>query len=196
MADIIRSPDTERENRLPPGQRLTTKFPVLHYGGVPPVDLGKWSLTISGLVRPERKLSYNEFISLPQVKVLSDVHCVTSWSRLNNLWEGVSSRTIRDVTEVLPRARFVMVHAPGGYSANLPVDEFFAVDVLFAHRLDNETLKPEHGYPLRLVVPALYLWKSVKWVERVEFLESDQAGFWESHGYHIHGDPWQEERFS
>ena len=191
----IRSPDMERANRVPPGQSLTEKFPVLHYGGVPKVDVSKWTFRIWGLVEKERKLSYEEFIALPEVKVFSDVHCVTGWSKLDNTWEGVSTQVIKGLVKILSEARFVIVHGAGGFTTNLTFDDFFESDALFAIKHNGEPLTPEHGYPLRLVVPRLYFWKSAKWVEGVEFTVKDRRGFWESRGYHNHGDPWKEERY-
>jgi DMSO/TMAO reductase YedYZ molybdopterin-dependent catalytic subunit len=191
----IRSPDMERANRVPPGQSLTEKFPVLHYGGVPKVDVSKWTFRIWGLVEKERKLSYEEFIALPEVKVFSDVHCVTGWSKLDNTWEGVSTQVIKGLVKILPEAKFVIVHGAGGFTTNLTLDDFFESDVLFAVKHNGGPLTPEHGYPLRLVVPRLYFWKSAKWVEGVEFTAKDRRGFWESRGYHNHGDPWKEERY-
>ncbi|MFQ5835531.1 MAG: sulfite oxidase-like oxidoreductase [bacterium] len=194
--EIIKSPDTKKKDRVPPGQRITEKWPVLHYGKVPNIDTSKWGFTISGMVKKELKISYQEFMSLPRVKVFSDIHCVTGWSMLNNLWEGVSTRVVRKLTHILPEARFVMVHSAGGFTTNLSLSDFFESDVLFAIKHNNELLTPEHGYPIRLVVPRLYFWKSAKWVVGVEFIEEDRKGFWESHGYHNHGDPWKEERYS
>jgi len=193
---IIRSPDTLRKERVPPGQRLTNQWPVLHYGAVPPLDTGKWTLRIFGLVETERTLGYPEFTALPRVSVISDVHCVTGWSRLDNTWEGVGTGELRRLINILPEARFVMVHGAQGFTANLPLEDFFAEDVLFALDYNREPLTAEHGGPVRLVVPRLYFWKSAKWVEGVEFMAKDKAGFWESRGYHIHGDPWKEERYS
>ena len=194
--DIIKSPDTERKDRVPPGQRVTGKWPALHYGNVPDIDISKWTFTISGLVEKERTLGYQEFMSLPRVKVFSDIHCVTGWSKLDNLWEGVSTSLIRQLVLILPEAKFVMVHAAGDFTTNLSLSDFFQPDVLFAVKRNNELLTPEHGSPVRLVVPRLYFWKSAKWVVGVEFMAKDKPGFWESHGYHNHGDPWQEERYS
>jgi len=194
--EVIKSPDTKRKDRIPPGQRLTEKWPTLHYGTVPDTDVSRWTFTISGLVEKERKISYQEFMSLPRVKVFSDVHCVTGWSKLNNLWEGVSTSTIQQLAHILPDAKFVMVHSAGGFTTNLSLSAFFQPDVLFASKHNNDLLTREHGYPLRLVVPQLYFWKSAKWVIGVEFMEQDRPGFWESHGYHNHGDPWKEERYS
>lgn len=175
---------------------MTTKFPVLHYGSVPSIDVSRWTFAISGLVEPQRKLTYDESQKLPRVKVFSDIHCVTSWSKLDNLWEGVSTKVIKDLTRILPEARFVIVHAAPDFTTNLNLDDFFADDVLFTFKHDNEPLTPEHGYPVRLVVPRLYFWKSAKWVTGVEFTAKDSPGFWESRGYHNHGDPWLEERYS
>ena len=193
--DIIKSPDTERAERVPPGQKLTEKWPALHYGSVPKIDIAQWQFNIFGLVEKERKLSYAEFTALPQVQVFSDIHCVTGWSKLDNLWEGISSGQIRELVRILPEAKFVMVHSAGGFSTNLPLDDFFQPDVLFALKYNGEPLTREHGYPLRLVVPRLYFWKSAKWVNGVEFMAEDKRGFWESSGYHNHGDPWKEERY-
>ena len=193
---VIKSPDVERKDRIPPGQRLTGKWPVLHHGSVPGIDISSWTFSISGLVEKELKLSYQEFMSLPRVKVSSDIHCVTSWSKLDNLWEGVSTSVIRELTTILPEAKFVMVYSSGGYTTNLSLSDFFEPDVLLAIKYNNELLTPEHGYPVRLVVPRLYFWKSAKWVTGVEFMTEDRPGFWESHGYHNHGDPWKEERYS
>ena len=195
MKEII-SPDTKRKNRIPPGQRITERWPVLHEGAVPYIDVATWTFTISGLVEKERTLDFTEFAALPQVKVFSDIHCVTGWSKLDNSWEGVSTQAIKDVVDILPEARYVMVHAERGFTTNLPLQDFFAEDVLFAVKHDGEPLTPEHGYPVRLVVPRLYFWKSAKWVTGVEFMEKDKPGFWESYGYHNHGDPWKEERYS
>ncbi|MDH5695194.1 MAG: sulfite oxidase-like oxidoreductase [Dehalococcoidia bacterium] len=193
---VIKSPDTEKKDRIPQGQKLTEKWPALHYGAVPDIDISKWAFTISGLVEKEQKIGHREFISLPRVKVFSDIHCVTGWSKLDNLWEGVSTGEIRQLAHILPEAKFVMVHSAGDFTTNLSLSDFFQPDVLFAIKHNNELLTPEHGYPVRLVVPRLYFWKSAKWVVGVEFMEEDRQGFWESHGYHNHGDPWKEERYS
>ena len=193
---IIASPDTKRESRVPPRQKVVAKWPVLQHGGIPRIDLSKWTFTITGLVAEERGLNFQEFISLDRVKVFSDVHCVTGWSKLDNLWEGPSSRTIAELVPVLSEAKFVIIHAAGGFTTNLTLPDFLEPDVLFALKHDNQELIPEHGYPVRLVVPRLYFWKSAKWVTGVEFVAEDEPGFWESNGYHNHGDPWTEERYS
>lgn len=196
MEDVlIKSPDTKRQNRVPPGQRVTEGFPVLHYGGVPRIDPADWRLRLFGLVERERSLSFSEFTALPLVKVFSDVHCVTGWSRLDNLWEGVQSAGLRDQVKILPEARFAIVHASGNFTTNLSLEDFFQEDVLFAIRHNGRPLTLDHGYPVRLIVPRLYFWKSAKWVTGVEFTSEDRPGFWESHGYHNRGDPWKEERY-
>jgi len=192
---VVKSPDTERKNRIPPGQRLIENWPVLHHGEVQRIDISRWVFTISGLVDKERKLTYEEFKALPQVQVFSDIHCVTGWSRLNNLWEGVSSSSLKGLVQIRLQARFVIVHGAGGFTTNLPLEDFFAEDVLFAFKHDGQPLTREHGGPVRLVVPRLYFWKSAKWATGVEFVAQDRPGFWESVGYHNHGDPWKEERY-
>ena len=135
-------------------------------------------------------------MALPKVKVFSDIHCVTTWSKLNNLWEGVSTSAIKELVEILPEARYVMVHAHKNFTTNLSLDDFFSPDVLLATHHNGNALNSKHGGPVRLVVPRLYFWKSAKWVTRLEFMAEDKRGFWESAGYHNHGDPWKEERYS
>jgi DMSO/TMAO reductase YedYZ molybdopterin-dependent catalytic subunit len=196
-SDVIISPDTLRRNRVPPGQRLTDRWPVLHYGSVPRFDPARWTLRLWGLVAMEKTLTYDDLSALPRVKVFSDIHCVTTWSRLDNLWEGVSTSALRDLAGgLLPEARFVNVQAAGGWTTNLTVDDFFQPDVLLAMAHDGEAIDAPHGGPVRLVVPRLYFWKSAKWVTGVQFTHQDMPGFWESRGYHNHGDPWTEERYS
>ena len=195
MNDIIKSPDTLRQNRIPPGQQATSKWPVLHAGNVPDINISTWKFRIFGLVDKEVEINWGQFSALPRVKVYSDIHCVTGWSKLDNLWEGVSTNTLRDITNIDPRAAYVVIHAAPDFTTNLSLDDFFQPDVLFALKCDSETLTLPHGYPVRLVVPRLYFWKSAKWVTGVEFTVKDKPGFWESHGYHNHGDPWKEERY-
>ncbi|MGZ5521413.1 MAG: sulfite oxidase-like oxidoreductase [Halobacteriota archaeon] len=193
---VVQSPDTGRSDRIPPGQQETDNWPVLHYGAIPQVDITKWSFTISELVETEQKLNFEQFTSLPQVKVFSDIHCVTGWSKLNNYWEGVSAQVIQDLSTALPEAKFVLIHAEKGFTTNLSLNDFLQPDVLFVLGHTGGTLTAGHGYPVRLVVPRLYFWKSAKWVTGVEFMAKDRRGFWESHGYHNRGDPWLEERYS
>jgi len=197
MSDLKRiiSPDTQRQNRLPPGQRLTDKWPVLHYGKTPTIDAKKWTFKITGLVEKEKTLNYEEFKALPQVEVFSDIHCVTTWSRYNNTWEGVSTSTIREIAVIKPEAKYVIVQGEVGFTTNLPLGDFFGEDALFALKHDGKPLTADHGGPVRLVVPRLYFWKSAKWVTGIEFKDKNEPGFWEKAGYHMHGDPWREERY-
>ncbi|HEY8503929.1 MAG TPA: sulfite oxidase-like oxidoreductase [Gemmataceae bacterium] len=198
--DVILSADTRRAERIPPGQVLTRKWPVLHAGEVPPFDPEAWDFYIfpKPLVKEPKRFTYAEFMALPKTKVFADMHCVTRWSKLDNLWEGVATRELLNHVELDPRAKFVMVHCEYGFTTNLPVEDFFGEDCLFAYRHNGQDLEPDHGWPLRLVVPRLYAWKSAKWVRGIEFMEEDRPGFWESWehgGYHMRGDPWAEERY-
>jgi DMSO/TMAO reductase YedYZ molybdopterin-dependent catalytic subunit len=193
-ADTVHSP--EQEPRLPPGQVRTDKWPVLHYGSVPRIDLSAWDFRVHGLVEQPMRWTWDEFRALPQVRVRSDIHCVTRWSRFDNTWQGVAFDEIMRRVRVKPEARFAIIHAEPEYTTNLPLAELKQDDVLFAHSHDGEPLTPEHGWPLRLVVPRRYFWKSAKWVRAVELVDSDRPGFWERNGYHNDADPWREERFS
>ena len=194
--DVIISPDTRRANRVPPGQWLTDRWPVLHEGPVPRLDPAAWALRLYGLVQQEKTLSLPEFLALPTVKVFSDIHCVTTWSRLDNLWQGVGTAALKEVVGgLLPEARFVIIHAVGNWTTNLTVEDFFEPDVLLATHHDGQPIDAPHGGPVRLVVPRLYFWKSAKWPTGIEFTSRDVLGFWETRGYHNHGDPWTEERF-
>ena len=183
------------EGRLPPGQAATLKWPVLHYGSIPRFDPATWDFRIGGLVENPARLTWEEFNRLPQSTVTSDFHCVTRWSRFDNRWEGVLFRDVLKTIKLLPRAAYVLVHAEQGYTANIPLADLDRENVLFATHHDGEPLPPEHGYPLRLIVPHLYAWKSVKWVQGLEFLDRDVPGFWEQNGYHMYGDPFKEQRF-
>lgn len=183
-------------DRLPPGQTLTDKFPVLSYGPTPRFDRAKWDFRVVGLVEPQLRFNFEEFHALPQSQQVSDFHCVTTWSRFDNAWEGVKVRDLMRLVTLAPQVRFVIVHCDGGYTTNLPLDEFLDGDVILAHRHDGRDLEPDHGWPLRLVVPKLYAWKSAKWVRALEFSDQDRRGFWEVRGYHNHADPWREERYS
>ncbi len=183
-------------HRLPPGQSATLKWPVLHYGSVPRFDPEKWDFRIYGLVDETKKFTWQEFNQLPRSKSQSDFHCVTRWSRFDNTWEGVRFHDVLKIAQVKPEAKFVLVHAEQGYTANIPLADLQHDNVLFATHHDGQPLTADHGYPLRLIVPHLYGWKSVKWVRGIELLERDGPGFWEQNGYHMYGDPWREERFS
>ncbi len=193
-ADIVESP--RQEPRLPPGQILTEKWPVLHHGPIPAVDVSAWDFRVTGLVAAEKRWSWEEYRRLPRVQVRSDIHCVTRWSRYDNLWEGVSIREIFRAVEVKPAAGYAVIHAEGGYTTNLPLPELIQDDVLLADTHDGTPLTPEHGAPVRLVVPRRYFWKSAKWVRGIELVAGDRPGFWETNGYHNEADPWKEERFS
>ncbi len=187
--------DFKNKGRIPPGQRVIKEWPVLHHGAVPNLDPTKWRLKIFGLVENEKVFNLEEFMKLPQKKFLSDIHCVTGWSRLDNEWEGVSTSELKNIVKLKPNAKFVIIHAEYGFTTNLTLDDFFHPDVLLAHSHNGKPLAPEHGYPVRLVVPHLYFWKSAKWVNGIEFTDKNIPGFWESHGYHMRGDPWKEERY-
>ena len=183
-------------DRLPPGQRLTADWPVLTYGSTPNIDLATWEFRIFGLVREEVRLDWDAFRALPQASDVSDIHCVTTWSRYDNRWDGVRFRDAMALAEVLPEATEVMFHCYGGYTTNVPLEALTGDGVLLAHSHDGKPLEREHGGPLRGVVPQLYFWKSAKWVRGIEFLPAVRPGFWEMYGYHIHGDPWKEERYA
>lgn len=180
---------------VPPGQYVTEKFPVLSFGPTPKIDLATWQFRIFGLAEGEVTLDWDEFTSLPKTVVDAAFHCVTQWSRLENTWEGVAFNEVMRLVQPKPEAAFAMVHCYGGYTANLPLSVLTDEDVLFAYRHDGEPLPPEHGGPLRLVVPKRYGWKSAKWVNGLELLAEDAPGFWELRGYNMSGDPWKEERF-
>ncbi|MGH8104228.1 MAG: sulfite oxidase-like oxidoreductase [bacterium] len=192
---VIVARDTGRTNRVPPGQYTTVKWPVLDLNGPPRFDPNTWRFRVFGLVDKEIKLTYDGFKSLPRVLLKSDFHCVTRWSKLDNTWEGVQTGEIAKVAGVKPNATHVILYCHGPYTTNLPLDEFLPDENVFAWKHDGQDLEPDHGYPLRLVVPSLYAWKSAKWVEGVEFISRDRPGYWEVRGYHNHADPWTEERF-
>jgi DMSO/TMAO reductase YedYZ molybdopterin-dependent catalytic subunit len=196
MPGVIYSPDTTRTNRIPPGQHEVTDWPVLQAGGVQRIDAASWNLRLFGSVPDEIILTFSDFSALTQSEVFSDIHCVTRWSRLGNLWEGVTSHDIIALAHPAPDAGYVIAHAGGGFTANIPLAEFLKEDVILAVKHDGQPLSAEHGGPVRLVVPQLYFWKSAKWLTGLEFTPDDRPGFWERAGYHNHGDPWTEERFA
>lgn len=194
---MVISPDTQRDQRIPPGQSQTHKWPVLDASGTPVIDMAKWRLDIFGLVQHEVSLTWEEFLALPRTQVFADFHCVTRWSRLDNTWTGVAVSTLLELAGgVKPEAKFVgALGYDYGWTTNLPIADFLSADALVAIEHDGQPLSPEHGGPARLIVPQLYAWKSAKWLGGIELLAEDKAGFWERNGYHMHGDPWKEERF-
>lgn len=193
---VIISPDTRRRVRIPPGQARTRKWPVLQYGRIPQVPTDRWTLEIRGLVERPMTFTWDQFRALPRVTIFADFHCVTRWSRLGNVWEGVATREIMSRCGVRPEARFALpLGYDDGWTTNLPLEYFLAEDALFADTHDGEPLSADHGGPVRLVVPQLYAWKSAKWIRAVELSAHDRPGLWEQGGYHDRGDPWREERF-
>src|SRR5688572_11172360 len=187
---------SKNTDRLPPGQYEARGWPVLHFGEVPQADLTTWRFRVFGAVRSEKVLTYEEFRALPETLVHADFHCVTKFSVFDNDWDGVAVRDLLALVEPDPATSHVLVHALEGYTANLPLEVFDDDDTLFAWGRNGEDLTPEHGWPLRLIVPKRYAWKSVKWVNGVELLTSDRRGFWEERGYHNNADPRNEQRYS
>ena len=186
-------------DRVPPGQHLVSGFPVLHVGPVPPFDPQTWRLRLFGLVHEERRYTYAEITSgtlFPRITVPADFHCVTTWSKLDSTWEGIKFTDLLAQVRVQSGARYVMAHCAYGYTTNIPLTDLKRDDVLLAWGHNGADLSPEHGYPLRLLVPHLYGWKSAKWLHGLEFMAEDAAGFWEQRGYHMYGDPWREQRYS
>ncbi len=185
----------EGEGRIPPGQHLVDDFPVLSAGPTPRVALENWTFTLKVGLRPVKKWSWAEFNALPQTKFTRDIHCVTTWSKLNTLWEGVLIDDILTAAGLTPPTAFTLAHSVDGYSTNVPTEDLVAGRAMVALRYNNELLEPDHGGPARLLVPHLYFWKSAKWVNGLQFTERDEAGFWELRGYHMYGDPWREQRY-
>ena len=204
-----RREDEERvreEGRLPPGQSLTQKFPVLHYGPVPRFSPATWDLRVWGEVEEDVRWTWDEFMQLPRRKILMDIHCVTRWSKFDTEWEGVSLRDLIDQKLIQPKpgARFVLQHAEYGFTTNLPLDVMLADNFLLATHFNGEPISPDHGYPLRGVIGNIperddlatpYFWKGAKWLRGLEFLSKDRLGFWEQAGYHNEADVWKEQRF-
>jgi DMSO/TMAO reductase YedYZ molybdopterin-dependent catalytic subunit len=187
--------DPERD-RLPPGQRLVRDWPVLDLGVQPDVTAARFRLDVDGAVRRPLSLRLDAFMALPQTEIVSDVHCVTQWSRYDNRWTGVAARTLIAMVEPKEEARHVVFHSYDGYTTNIRLDQFDQPDVLLAHSWNGAKLSREHGGPVRPVIPRLYFWKSAKWVRRIEITIGDRPGFWEQRGYHNNADPWKEERYS
>ena len=191
----IVSPTVTHKMRIPPNQVVTQKFPVYDIGERPVFNKEKWRFTIGGEVKQEKKLTWSEFLQLSKVEVLADFHCVTRWSKQNMLWEGVSTRTVYELADPNPGTEYLMIHCMEGYTTNVPLEDFLGEDCLFAYNLNGKPLEAQHGFPLRLVIPKLYAWKSAKYVFGIEFMNEDKPGFWELRGYHMYGDPWREQRF-
>jgi DMSO/TMAO reductase YedYZ molybdopterin-dependent catalytic subunit len=187
-------PESERE-RVPPGQFVTGGWPVLHYGSVPRVNLATWTFKVWGLVEQPLEWSWEDYTQQPRATVGTDIHCVTRWSKLDMTWEGVAMSHVLGLVKPAPEAKFVIAHAEAGFTANLPIEAILDDDVLLADRADGMELTPEHGWPLRLLVPKRYFWKSAKWLRGLEFTAQDAPGFWEQNGYNNNADPWREERY-
>lgn len=195
---FLRGPrlSAEKKDRIPPGQYYTEKWPVLHYGSVPTTDLRTWNFRVWGEVEEPFSITWAEFKALPRKEVHTDIHCVTRWSRLDVDFSGVAIQTILERARVKASARFAIAHCEQGYTTNMPLEVLDDDDVLLCDTADGEELTPDHGYPLRLLVPKRYFWKSAKWIRGIELVTEDQLGFWERYGYNNSADPWKEERFS
>jgi DMSO/TMAO reductase YedYZ molybdopterin-dependent catalytic subunit len=190
------APKESQGERVPPGQYLTTRFPVLHYGATPQYDnLSKWSFRVFGLVEEERTFSWDEMMALPTNTETVDIHCVTRWSKLDTTWTGIPWRTFLGYVKVKPEATHIMAHCEHGFTTNVGLDVLDDDDTMLAYRFEGKPLEADHGYPMRLLVPKKYFWKSAKWIRGIEFMQGDRPGFWENAGYHMQGDPWAEERF-
>ena len=182
-------------DRLPPGQIVTQKWPVLHYGTVPIVDTATWNFTVNGSAEAPFSLTWDELLAMPRQETVCDIHCVTRWSRYDNVFEGIPLAPILEAARLKPDSAFVLVHAEHGFTTNLPLEDLTRPGNMLALKHNGQDLDPEHGGPVRLLIPHLYFWKSAKWVRGLEFLEEDYPGFWEQNGYHMRGDPWAEQRF-
>ena len=192
-----RLPEGVGPGRVPPGQTLTApnKWPLLHFGPVPHTDLAAWDLQVFGLVENELRLTYEELRALPAKEVVADIHCVTGWSRLGDRWRGVAIQEILSRAKPLPEARYVMAHCEYGYTTSLPLEVLDDEDVLLCYGWNGADLTQDHGFPLRLLVPKKYFWKSAKWLRGLQFMAQNRLGFWEQRGYHDEADPWKEQRY-
>ena len=193
--NITGKTDPERVERLPPGQRLVNNWPVLDLGVQPDVTKDDWKLSVDGLVENPVSFTFAQLLALPQTQGVSDIHCVTKWSRYDNHWVGVSSRDLIALVRPKAEAGHVIFHAYDGYTTNVAFEAFAADDVMIAHSWEGYPITRQHGGPVRIVIPRYYFWKSAKWVKRIEFSRDDKPGFWETRGYHNAGDPWLEERY-
>ncbi len=191
---FFEKPTPDQGDRVPPGQYLAKGFPVLSYGETPQISTDEWLFKVWGLVE-SRSFDWSDFMNLPQQDFTADFHCVTRWSKLDVQWTGVKVTDFLDAINLDPQATHILQHCYGGYTTNLSLADFARPENFFAHTLNGAPLPPDHGGPLRLVVPHLYAWKSAKWIKGIEFLDHDQEGFWERNGYHMRGEPWAEERY-
>jgi DMSO/TMAO reductase YedYZ molybdopterin-dependent catalytic subunit len=188
--------DASLAGRVPAGQMVTERFPILHEGEVPEYDISTWSLRVFGEVEEERVLSFEDLLAMPQTQVVCDIHCVTRWTKLDTLWEGVLFRDFLSVLNIKPEGKYVMLHADNDYETNVPLEDLMGDQILLAMKYDGKPLTKKHGWPLRLLVPHLYFWKSAKWTRGIEFMKEDREGFWERNGFHNTADAYQEQRFS
>jgi DMSO/TMAO reductase YedYZ molybdopterin-dependent catalytic subunit len=195
LGKFFKQPDSIYGDRVPPGQKLASGFPVLTYGETPHVERKDWQFRVWGLAK-EKTFSWDDFMAMPQSEFTADFHCVTTWSKLDVKWVGVKVTDFMKAIEVDPKAVHIMEHCYGGYTTNISVDDFVREENFFAHTLFGDPLPAEHGGPMRTVVPHIYAWKSAKWINGLEFLAKEELGFWERNGYHHRGDPWKEERYS
>lgn len=193
---VTNIPQHDGNERVPPGQFLTERFPVLHYGDTPRYrDLENWDLQVFGLVKQPKTYSWAELMALHAKTQTVDIHCVTRWSKLDTTWTGIPWRAFIQEFEILPEATHVMAHCENNFTTNIGLDVLDDDDTMLAFQYEGKPLEPDHGYPLRLLVPKKYFWKSAKWLRGLEFMAGDRPGFWERAGYHMRGDPWTEERF-
>ncbi|MEZ4706231.1 MAG: sulfite oxidase-like oxidoreductase [Caldilineaceae bacterium] len=189
-------PADSPDKRVPPGQFVTNRFPVLHYGNTPYyATLDHWNLRVFGLVQNELSFTWADVLALPRQTQTVDIHCVTRWSKLDTAWSGIAWRDFLKLIDIKPEATHLMAHCEGNFTTNIALDVLDDDDTMLAYLYDGEPLEPDHGYPLRLLVPKKYFWKSAKWLRGLEFMTGDKPGFWEEAGYHMEGDPWLEERF-
>ncbi|MCT7958888.1 sulfite oxidase-like oxidoreductase [Laspinema palackyanum] len=195
LGKFFKKPSAELGDRVPPGQHLATGFPVLTYGDTPQISCDRYSLKVWGLVEPQT-FTWDDLMAMPQQEFTADFHCVTHWSKLDVKWKGIKVLDFMKHLKVDETAICIMEHCYGDYTTNIAIADFLREENFFAHTLFDEPLSPEHGGPLRLVVPHLYAWKSAKWINGLEFLAEEASGFWERNGYHRRGEPWAEERYS
>lgn len=193
---VTNIPKHDGNERVPPGQFVTERFPVLHYGATPRYDsLEDWDFQVFGLVKEPKTFGWDDLMALHAKTQTVDIHCVTRWSKLDTTWTGIPWRAFIQEIEVLPEATHVMAHCENDYTTNIALDVLDDDDTMLAFQYEGKPLEPDHGYPLRLLVPKKYFWKSAKWLRGLEFMAGDRPGFWERNGYHMEGDPWREERF-